>query len=66
MGVEVEWEPLPDGHTVPHRVEAAEAAVAWESGERRARLERRIGQAVYVACMVLVPTLIIVGAVKGG
>lgn len=69
MGIEVEWEsPIPDGHTVPYQVEAAQAesVTVWRSGQRRARLVLRLHQAAWWAVCVLVPTLIVISAVRHG
>ena len=64
MGIEVGWEPIPDGQTVPHQVEVAEVAELWAAGQRRARRHQLIGQLIFIGCMVLVPLLIVAGSVQ--
>ena len=62
MGIEAELEqPIPDGQTVPHQPEVAEAAVVWDSGTRRARLRLRLWQGAFWLCCILAALIVATG-----
>jgi hypothetical protein len=70
MGIEVQWSiepdqaPIPDGQTVPHKVEVAEVAEIWAAGQRQARLRLLVWRACFIAFCLLVPLLIALSAAK--